>query len=231
MQYWRKIILLAVLVVSGCQDKAVEVERQIETVPKSNLLKSNAAVAEELTISSEGIGKAKLGMTLGELKQISDKDTEFTIESPFMVDLSAIAVSKSGVVQYYILYLAGTTSHPDKITPTDTDPITILMTDNPSYQTKEGVKVGTSIKEAEAIYGDATLSYNTANESREYVTFGDRISRNIKFRPNPLESGFAGVYPATSEEYRETKEFHDTAAIAAIEVSCAPINCPKPQRK
>ena len=229
MRYWG-IILLAVLLISACQDKAVEVEQQTQTLPQSNSLENHPAVAEEFTISSAGIGKAKLGMTLGELKQRSNKDTKFKPESPFMVDLNAIAVSKSGVVQYYILYLAGTTSHPDTITPTDADPITILMTDNPNYQTKEGVKVGTSIQEAEAIYGNATLSYNTANESREYVTFGDRIERNnIQFRTNWLQDSFGGIYPATNEEYRQTEEFNDSAAITAIEVSCAPIDCSKLQ--
>ena len=46
--------------------------QQIETLPQSNSLLNNATVAEEFTISSEGSGTAKLGMTLGELKQISD---------------------------------------------------------------------------------------------------------------------------------------------------------------
>ena len=230
MQYW-KIILLAVLVIPACQDRVVEIEQQSETLSKSNSSKNNAAVAEEVKISSQGIGKAKLGITLGELKQKADKDTEFKLESPFMVDLNAIAVSKSGIVQYYILYLAGTTSHPDRITPTDADPITILMTDNPNYQTKEGVKVGTSIQEAEAIYGNAISSYNTANESREYVTFSNLVDRNIKFRTNWLTSDFAGIYPATSEEYRQTEEFNDNAVITAIEVSCAPVDCPKSQVK
>jgi hypothetical protein len=42
-------------------------------------------------ISETGIGKAKLGMTLGELKQISDRDTKFELISPFMADSKAIA--------------------------------------------------------------------------------------------------------------------------------------------
>jgi len=222
MKYLRTIIfLLAVLVISACEIEKVEVEWDNETVPNSELEKSNnTAVAEEFIISPEGIGNAKLGMSLGKLKQISDRNTEFKNEPNFMVDINAIAVSKSGVTQYYILYLAGTTSHPDRIT--------ILMTDNPNYQTQEGVKVGTSIKEAEAIYGQATLSYNTASESREYVTFADRPDSRIKYRTNWLNVGFAGIYPPTSEEYRQTQEFKDTAIIRAIEVSCAPINCPKP---
>ena len=136
-------ILLTALLISACQDKAIEIEKPIQTDPKSELQNKDPGIDRDLIISSEGIGKARLGMTLGQLKEISDPDTEFKLQSSFMVDLNAIAVTKSGVVQYYILYLAGTTSHPDRITPSDRDPITILMTDNPNYQTKEGVKVGT----------------------------------------------------------------------------------------
>lgn len=224
MKSLRKIILLSVLLISACQNQTVEVKKQNETVPNSNSqTSSNNPVAEEFTISPEGIGKAKLGMTLGELKQISDPDTKFKIGlvkiGPLMNDdYSTIAVSKSGVVQYYILYLAGTTSHPDKITPTDADPITILRTDNPNYQTKEGVKVGTSIKEAEAIYGDAILTYCNVSMSGEHVDFSNLMSSNIRFKPNSIESGFAGIYPDPSLEKSDTKEFHDNAKIATIEV-------------
>ncbi len=52
-----------------------------------------------LTISAEGIGKAELGMTVGQLKQILGSNAEFKVVSPFMVDLDAIAISKSGKVQ------------------------------------------------------------------------------------------------------------------------------------
>lgn len=224
-------IFCTILLLVACQEKVVEQKPTSVEINSTNTTSekdNEAAVSEDFIISSAGIGKAKLGMTLGELKQIADKDTEFKTESSFLVDLTTVAVSKSGIVQYYILYPAGTTSHPDKTTPTDSDPITMLLTDNRSYQTEAGVKVGTKIEAAEAIYGDATLYYNTANESREYIKFGEENPRNIEFRPNVIDYGFAGIYPSPPQQYNETKEFQGNASIGAIEVSCPPADCPQP---
>lgn len=68
----------------------------------------NSFASKNLTISDQGIGLAKLGMTFGQLKQVLEPDTKFKVETPFMVGFDAIALSQSGKVQYYILYPAGT---------------------------------------------------------------------------------------------------------------------------
>ncbi|MGL5796186.1 MAG: hypothetical protein ACRC06_17645, partial [Waterburya sp.] len=65
-------------------------------------------VPQKYLVIDNGICKAKLGMTVGELKKISPKDTQFEIISSFIVDLKVIAVSQKGIVQYYILYGADT---------------------------------------------------------------------------------------------------------------------------
>ena len=232
----KKIILLAVLILSACQPKTVDTQSQtIKSVELSqSTVSTKKSVAAERLISSNGIGKAKLGMTLGQLKQISDKKTEFELISSFMVDVNAIAVSQGSIVQYYILYVAGTTSHPDRATPTDDDPITALMTDNHNYQTKEGVAVGTSIAEAEEIYGDAILSYNVEGESREYITFSDNMPKNLRFRASYFKlisdgMGFSGIYPEYPGVSYTTDKYRQDAVIAAIEVACALDNCPQEQ--
>lgn len=229
----KRTILLAALILSACQTNTIETQSQNAklTTSSSGDEKVQSTVAKELLISPTGIGKAQLGMTLGRLKQISDQDTKFDIVSPFTVDVNAIAVSKQGLVQYYILYVAGTTSHPDKITPTDDDPISILMTNNDNYQTSEGVKVGTPIKEAEEIYGNAVLAYNTEGESREYITFGNENPDNIRFRASYFKEisnglGFSGIYADYPGASYATEKYRQDAAIAAIEVSCTPNNCP-----
>ena len=125
----QKNILLAVLLLSACSSPTVESPIKANKVVSSSETEAKS-VADEFLISADGIGQAKLGMTVGELKKILDGDTKFEVVSPLMVDLSAIAVSKNGLVQYYVLYPAGTTSHSDKSTPTDNDPISLLMTDN-----------------------------------------------------------------------------------------------------
>lgn len=90
-------------------------------------------------ISAEGIGSAKVGMTLGALKKALAGKAEFKVKSPFIVDFDAIAVIESGKEQYYILYPAGSPL-------ADADVIEALVTDNPNYRTAEGVGPGTPIK-------------------------------------------------------------------------------------
>ena len=92
------------------------------------------------------------------------------------------------------------------------------MTENPNYSTAEGITVGTSITKAEQIYGNATLSYNINNESREYVEFAQQPASNIWFRPTSNNNGFAGVYNEPTQEYNQTEIFEDNATINQIQV-------------
>ena len=179
---------------------------------------SSAPVTQEFLISSTGIGIAKLGMTLRELKDILGTDRTLQNESSFMVDINAIAVIQNGSTQYYILYPAGTTL-------SDSAPITYLMTKNHRYRTQQGIGVGTRLQEAETIYGEATLFFNTVNESREYVSFANQQSQNIRFRTGIDDLGFAGIYQSDLEEYNETQDFHNDAKINSIEVLCLAENC------
>ncbi len=206
---------------AGKQDNLVKMANSAIANPLkdiNNTTGSSPTQKEAFTISASGIGVAKLGMTFGELKQKLSQNTEYQIKSPFMVDLDAVAVIQSGEVQYYILYLAESNF-------TDNSPLEILMTENPSYLTKEGVGVGTKIKQAETIYGNAKLYYNTFNESREYIRFDNQPAPNVYFRPTFSDSGFAGIYPSSNAEYNETEEFHDDATIKLIQVICPPDYC------
>jgi hypothetical protein len=174
-----------------------------------------------LTIATNGIGPAKVGMKLGQLKQLLGGKAEFTVKSPFIVDFDAISLSQAGKVQYYILYPAGSPL-------ADSDLIEALVTDNPDYRTAQGVGPGTLIEQAENVYGDATLSYNSVNESREYVKFANQPSKAIAFRTKaPQGQQFAGIYPSSQTELKETKKFDKTASISFVEVYCRQ-NCPLP---
>lgn len=179
------------------------------------LKKSKPPTSNDFLISVQGIGSARLGMTLKQLKQKLGTDTKFQAVSPFMVDFDAIAVYQAGILQYYILY----PNYPKETKFSDSDPIELLLTDNPNYRTTEGVGAGMSVKQAEAIYGGAILSYNTQNESREQVRFSNYSSPNISFQPTIPNQSFAGIYPSSSEEYNETKQFQDQAVIRSILVS------------
>ncbi|HBE20946.1 MAG TPA: hypothetical protein DEG17_06690 [Cyanobacteria bacterium UBA11149] len=158
-------------------------------------------------------------MSLGQLKQILKGKAEFKVQSPFIVDFDAIAILQNGKPQYYILYPAGSPMR-------DANIIEALVTDNPDYQTAEGIAPGTPLKKAAAVYGNPDLSYSLANESREYVKFAKQPSKHIAFRLGSANDGnLAGIYPSPKQEFNQTKEFKDTATIRLIEVYCSE-SCP-----
>lgn len=193
--------------------------------PEQALAQAESNPAQELVeetnrtlISAKGIGSAQLGMTLGELKTILGSDAEFTVESPFIVDFDAISVREDNEVQFYILYLAGESFG-------DEDVIQGLFTDNPKFRTDAGIGPGSSVSQAEETYGEATLSYNTQNESREYVRFAQHPAGNISFATGNANEDTAGIYPTSTEEYHETQDFHENALIQSMLVVCLTEDC------
>lgn len=200
-----------------------------QDVEDSAVPKSEKAISLNITqpdknhliVPGERMGAAKVGMKLGELKKELAGKAQFQVKSPFIVDFDAIAIVESGKEQYYILYPAG-------VPMADTDIIEAIVTDNPKYRTAQGVGPGTPIKQAETIYGEANLSYNTSNESREYVKFANQPSDDIAFRTKaPSGEQFAGIYPPSQEELKETQKFEKAAAIGLVEIYCRQ-NCPLP---
>jgi hypothetical protein len=190
--------------------------------PNDTPAKDTPAGANSQTISELGIGSATVGMTLGELKEKLGTTAEFTVQSPYIVDFDAIAVSEAGTVQYYILYPAATPLE-------DSDPIRFLLTDNPKYRTDTGVGPGTPIKQAEEVYGDATLSYNLANEGREYIKFEKGPAKNIAFNLGAAgDNSLAGIYPTSTNEFQETNEYRENATIRSVLVDCRGQECAKP---
>ncbi|MGD2183431.1 hypothetical protein [Lusitaniella coriacea] len=170
------------------------------------------STSETHTISAEGIGEARVGMTLGELKQKLAQKADFGEEIPLMVDFNAIAVSQNGEIQYYILSFA---SEPL----TDSDPIPFLMTNNPKYLTEEGIGPSVAIAKAEEAYGKATLNYNTDNESREYIQFANPPADNLSFRSDGSSEDFVGIYgESTDGSYYETTEYKEDATIESVMV-------------
>jgi hypothetical protein len=164
-----------------------------------------------LTISDRAIGEANVGMTFGQLKKAVGSTAQFKVESPFRVDFDAVAVSQSGKVQYRIIYGAGTKLK-------DADVIKLLITDNPNYKTLQGIGPGMTLKQAEAIYGKATLSYNVDNEMREGVVFATQPTRKIMFVPKADGKQFAGVYDAGKGGFYQTNKYQPNAVIKSVMV-------------
>ena len=165
-----------------------------------------------LTISERGIGEAKLGMTFGELKKALGSTALFKVEPASITDFDAVAVSQSGQVQYLIIY-------PFRTKLKDADVIEDLMTDNPNYKTVEGVGPGMTLKQAEAIYGKATLGYNTDYESEEVLVFANQPNnKKISFAPKAEGSHYAGVYGASQDSFHQTNKYRPNAVIRNVSV-------------
>jgi hypothetical protein len=193
--------------------------------PIPSLAEANPSVspisADSLVISDKAIGAAQLGMTFGDLKKALGTGVEFVVQSPFIVDFDAIAVKRSGEVQYYILYLA-------KQPFTDADTIQGLLTKNPKFLTAAGIGAGSTLAKAQQAYGKATLSYNTQNESREYARFERQPANNISFSTGNGSSKAAGIYPSPTGEYNETQKFKEDAKIESVLVVCLTEACVPP---
>jgi hypothetical protein len=189
-----------------------------EAEPSPSMPSPSPDTGTSSLISPEQIGAAQLGITLGELKATLGPDANFTVESPFIVDFDAIAVSQNGETLYYILYLAGETF-------TDDDVIQGLYTDNTRFRTAAGVGPGTPLTEAEQAYGEVTLSYNTQNESREYARFERQPDNNISFATGNGAENLAGVYAGSNEDYNETREYRSDATIQSVLIICLAEGC------
>ncbi|NER00520.1 MAG: hypothetical protein F6K30_28125 [Cyanothece sp. SIO2G6] len=199
----------------------------------SNVLSGNTSngvvAADDGLISAQGIGPAQLGMTVGSLKQVLGEGVEFNFQSPFLTDFDAIAVQQDDQTLFYLLYLAG-----DPLE--DGDVIQGILTTNPRYQTEAGVGVGTPIQTAEVAYGNATLSHNTDNESREYVRFEQHPATNISFTTQPVILAadadlppFAGTYTSPVIQYNETEEYRADASVQAVLLVCLAVSCSQGQ--
>lgn len=210
------IIVFAGFTVTNSYTQAV-LRHTLSPLKTIKTAEASPAVSPSLTISSEGIGAVRLGMTIGQLKQVLGPNTEFRVQSPFMVDFNAIAVIQNQEVQYYILY-------PDGSNLTDADTIEFLLTDNPKYRTAQGIGPGTPLKEAESIHGKANLFYSNDDEMREYVSFASLRDQNIIFRssrlsPTPSRQ-FSGIYasPPASSPRQETSQYRKDASIGMVSV-------------
>lgn len=163
-------------------------------------------------IGADRMGPAVIGRTLGELRRSLGSHDSLQPKQKLMVDIEAIPLLRDGDIQLYILFPAGTTI-------TDQSVIRSLLTKNPHFKTKEGVGPGTKLVEAEAIYGQPTLSYNTSNESREYVSFTRQPSPQIRFGVKRLGPEMAGAYATPRQEYNQTQRYHPSASIGFVQVT------------
>lgn len=163
-------------------------------------------------IGPTGIGEARAGMTIGELRAALPAGTTLGAAAPFMVDIDALPVVRGADTLYRVLVVSGEPSD-------DGAPVSTVATRNAAFRTAEGIGPGSTLAEAAAAYGAPTLSYRTDDESREYATFARYPHPEVHFRVGAGSdaSGLAGRYD-THGEYNTTRDYDPDARISLVMV-------------
>jgi hypothetical protein len=164
-------------------------------------------------ITADGIGAARRGMTVGEVRAALPAGSAIgSLDELFMVDLSALPVVAGTDTLYHLVFV-----HGDPVS--DTTHVQMVVTTHPRVTTPEGVGPGSTVEEAASRYGQPTLSYNTNDESREYAKFPNYSAGNVWFRlkPGDGDAFFVGKY-GTDGEYNETTTFDPAGRILMVMV-------------
>ncbi|MCG6133808.1 MAG: DUF1176 domain-containing protein [Nostoc sp. LLA-1] len=164
-------------------------------------------------ITTQNIGPAKLGMTLGQLKQVLGEEAKFEPTSLGVDAGEGMKVIQEGTLQYLLGFTA------EEKTITDNSLINSITVANPDYITSTGLGPGTPLKTAVAVYGPATLSYNWNNEGREYIEFEKGFGSGMSIRSNQwTRTDFSGIYSDTKAEFNKTQKYHEHAGIGSITI-------------
>ena len=160
------------------------------------------AEADTILVSETGFGDATLCTTPEELQAALP---DFVVGSPGdgpLVDSQGVEVTDAdGNIAFYALSAVGE------------DKLNLFTTNNPTYQTAEGIGPGVLIETAAEQYGAPELSYNTESESREFVTFENGPAQAISFRTGSGDE--AGIYESQGG-YQTTTEYKPEATIKSI---------------
>ncbi|MFZ9739476.1 MAG: lysozyme inhibitor LprI family protein [Prochlorotrichaceae cyanobacterium] len=160
-------------------------------------------------ISETGVGPIEFGMTLEAVRSVLSPEMTLTPEPNLLVDWDGMALRENDTPLLYILYPAGTIV-------SDSSIVKLLMVVDPRYTTPEGIGPESTIAAAQEVYGQATLSYNTDDESREYVRFL-QSPPNLGFRTTGSPGQWVGRYPESADgSYYETQDFDPDGTIAFV---------------
>jgi len=155
-------------------------------------------------ISSSGIGPIRLGMPLGEARK-AVPDAMFKRSS----DGDGVALIDVLFGEEAVVTLYADEDDPEK--PIDwSKKITAIESFNSACATSVGIRVGTSIFEAEKAYGKIKSIVKSEIESREYIEFQNQ-PEHLAFRID-----YTGIYP---EGAHETTRFDPKGKIFSIAVS------------
>jgi uncharacterized protein YecT (DUF1311 family) len=199
--------LVTIVCLGGCGSTA-------QTPSSSNTATLEASAdplnpAESWQISVTGVGPIEFGMTLAAVRSVLPPEMTLTPEPNLLVDWDGMALRENETSLLYILFPAGTIV-------TDSSTVKLLMVVDPRYTTPEGIGPESTIAAAQEVYGQATLSYNTDDESREYVRFLESPPY-LGFRTTGSSGQWVGQYQGSADgSYYETEDFDPDGTIAFV---------------
>ena len=171
----------------------------------------------------DGIGEARAGMTLGDLRAALPAHASLGGANPaFMVDWQGIPVLHGPDTLYHVLL-------PASAPPADEDFLVLAVTTHPGARVgrgggREGMAPGMTLAQVEAEVGSLTLSWSIHDESREWVRWvGMPPGTSVRVDPFSVPdslNGLAGHYPEVGE-FNETTAYHGEARIGMIMVELA----------
>ncbi len=146
--------------------------------------------SESFLISPQGLGWARLGVSWGALQRALGGSIQTTF-SPIGWGYNGIMVSVDGQGPFTVVM----PQWKQALSPVDT--VSILMTHDPSYRTKEGIGPGSTLAEARQVYGAATV-LRDAVTGQEVVAFKtmpwDRIRFGIQIPPGLKTKGTGPIH-------------------------------------
>jgi outer membrane protein assembly factor BamB len=165
-----------------------------------------SANTDSTLITEEGIGKAKLGLSLGQFKALHQQEIslqEFHLEE----GVNLMGVIENSMVQYYLGFANQGPINDGSI-------IKRVITNNPKYVTKEGLRPGQTIQELEKKLGAATLYLDSLNPTIENLRFANQ-EQWLTF--NNYSSIKAGLYPEKGQ-MKQTQSYNPSAIVQFIGV-------------
>lgn len=187
---------------TGLKQKTRPKSKQAGYTQKNEFAQDSA----DFLVTETSIGQAQIGMTYGKLKAVLGKRVGFQ-DVDLGIGMKAKGVFLEGILQYYILYPSFKSLEP-------TDVISVLATNNPRYKTAEGIGPGVRIKDAEAEYGPATLTYQSTNSREELIHFQNKPQTLWFARYEKVKAGKYEI----EKPFNMTRKYQEDAVIEFIGV-------------
>jgi hypothetical protein len=174
---------------------------------------------DEHLLTPRQVGRARLGMSVGEVKRLFPSATFRVVPLP---DIPAIvAVGQAGGEDILYFGTARTGDEGGGALPRDDERVTQLVTKDPRFRTAEGIGPGSSLEDATKAYGAVTLLYSP---DVEYAKFGAGPAAGLGFIVTPPSGQkSAGIYGTSPEEteggFRRSARFHPGARISYVSIS------------